>query len=213
MMQVDINLLPRSSEKKIPYKLGAFVFLLVAALFTAAMYFWGNHYEQKMDTVDQQISNTQALIAAEEAKHEESEAIGSIAILEQAAEWAEHSPIDTVKLMQQLIALLPERGFIQFFSYSEGSDLLLRVQFDTNRDSAYYLNSLLEADWIIDAKLVSLTAEAELPEAAENQESNNLSNSDYVLRYFAEYAISIDRSKVKRNPAAQIAEVDGDDDE
>lgn len=212
-MQVDINLLPRSSEKKIRYKLGAFVFLLVAVLFIAAMYFWGNHYEQKMENVDQRISNTQALIAAEEAKHEESEAIGSIAILEQAAEWAEDSPIDTVKLLQQLIALLPERGFIQFFSFSESSDIILKVQFDTNRDSAYYLNSLLEADWIVNAALVSLAADAEPPESAEGQETNKLPNTDYVPRYLAEYKVSIDRTKVKRKTLAEKVIIEGENDE
>lgn len=212
-MQVEINLLPRNSEKKIPFKLGAIVFLLSAALTIAGIYFLGNHYEQKMAQVDQQIASTQALIAAEEAKHEESEAIGSIATLQQAAQWADDYPIDTVKLMQQLIGLLPERGFIQFFSYSEGTGLILKVQFDTNRDSAYYLNSLSEADWIIDAKLVSLTAEAEPPEMDEEQEGNELPNSDYVPRYLAEYALSIDRSKLKNKTAAEEAEVEGEENE
>lgn len=209
-MQVEINLLPKGSEKKIPYKLWALIIFLVAALFTIAMYFWGNHYEKKMDKLDQQILSTQALIAAAEAKHEKTDAIGSIAILQQAAEWAEQSPIDTVKLMQQLIALLPERGFIQFLSYSEGSDLILKVQFDTNRDSAYYLNSLVESEWILDAKLVSVTAEAE---STGEQVANKLPNSDYVPRYFAEYAISIDRSAVKRKISAGEAKIEGDENE
>ncbi len=212
-MQVEINLLPRSSEKKITYKIGVLILILVAALSIAIIYFWGNHYEQKLDKVNQQISNTQTLIAAEDAKHEESDAVGSIAVLQQAAEWADHYPIDTVKLMQQLIALLPERGFIQFFSYTEGSKLILKVQFDTNRDSAFYLNSLLEADWVIDAKLKSLTANAEAPDTVEEQEGNKLPNSYYVPRYLAEYEISFDRAKVKRKTAAGKQDVEGENDE
>lgn len=213
-MQVEINLLPRSSEKNITLRRVLVAFLLLSLLVIAVIHFWGKFYETKLEAVDKQLASAQSLILAEEEKVKENDAVDSVTTLQQAVSWADDYPIDTVKLMQQLISLLPERGFIQFFSFSE-DELLLKVQFDTNRDSAYYLNSLTEADWIVDAQLVKLAADASGSDSVEDKEADELLNAEFVPRYLAEYEITINRSKVKRNSVvAKVQEVaEGERDE
>lgn len=213
-MQVEINLLPRTREKKISLRLVLAALLLTSALVITVIYLWGNFYDRKLEAVDQQLASTQSLIISEEGKLKDNAALDSVTTLQQAVSWAEDYPIDTVKLMQALISLLPERGFIQFFSFSE-EGLLLKVQFDTNRDPAYYLNSLTEADWVLGAELVKLTADTPGSDPVEDQKADELLNAEFVPRYLAEYKITINRSKVKRNSVvAKVQEVaEGDQDE
>lgn len=60
--------------------------------------------------------------------------------------------------MRHLTALLPERGFIQSFAYTEAGTVTISVQFDSSREAAYFIESLKDSDWIEDVSLTSLTA-------------------------------------------------------
>lgn len=60
--------------------------------------------------------------------------------------------------MNHLTSLLPERGFIQSFAYTEAGTVTISVQFDNAREAAYFLENLKDSDWIEDVSLTSLTA-------------------------------------------------------
>ena len=77
----------------------------------------------------------------------------SITLLKNAVEWANNYPIQTIPVMQHLTGLLPERGFIQTFGYTEAGTVTLSVQFDSSREAAYFFDNLNESDWIDEASL------------------------------------------------------------
>ena len=99
----------------------------------------------------------------------------SITLLKNAVEWANSYPIQTIPVMQHLTGLLPERGFIQTFGYTEAGTVTLSVQFDSSREAAYFLENLNESDWIDEANLSSLTAQ-EVEEAEETAATNTTDN-------------------------------------
>lgn len=91
--------------------------------------------------------------------------------------------------MQHLTGLLPERGFIQTFAYTEAGTVTISVQFDSAREAAYFLDNLNESEWIDDANLSSLTAKEQeenkeaVPSTGTNsqQTSANVNNQSIVV--------------------------------
>ena len=75
----------------------------------------------------------------------------------QAVTWAVNHQKDTYKLLDEITALLPKRGFIQSFSYQETGDVSLTVQFDTTRQAADFLNHLQASKYIKTSELKSVT--------------------------------------------------------
>jgi hypothetical protein len=73
--------------------------------------------------------------------------------------------------MQHLTALLPERGFIQSFGYTETGTVTISVQFDNPREAAYFLDSMNKSDWIDKASLSSLNAQAIVDSSASTTQS------------------------------------------
>jgi Tfp pilus assembly protein PilN len=160
-MLVEINLLPQKEPKK-------FAFFIVLGVFLAVLLFAGIYYyflisstKANIDTVDREISMTQKVREQQEQKSNVVETTDSVSKLKTAIDWADTYPIETIPVMRHLTSLLPERGFIQSFGYTEAGTITLTVQFDSSREGAYFLNSLLESEWVEDANLSSLTAAAQ----------------------------------------------------
>lgn len=156
-MLVEINLLPKKEPKNymvITILLGTLLLLLVAGFFL----FWqGISYQNEIASLDNQISTTQKLAAIEQEKLDGGQSTNSIAALESAVSWVSENPLKTVPIIKQVTALLPQRGFIQTISYAEAGSVNLTVQFDTSRDAAYYLKTLLDSDWFSHVSLSSVT--------------------------------------------------------
>ena len=157
-MLVEINLLPQKEPRKKSF------FILVAALavlfLSLGTYYILQIQSTKSDiaNMDNQIKMTKELAAIEEKNANKSESELSITLLKGAVEWANSYPIKTIPVMQHLTGLLPERGFIQTFGYTEAGTVTISVQFDSAREAAFFLDNLNESDWIDDANLSSLTA-------------------------------------------------------
>lgn len=169
-MLVEINLLPKKErgKKGLVIMLVSFVAVL---LIVGGAYFWQIQLvKSDIAAVDSQIGTTKKLAEIEQKNAGKNAATLSITVLKNAVEWAESYPIQTVPVMQHLTALLPERGFIQSFGYTEAGTVTLSVQFDSSREAAYFLDNLNESDWIDEASLSSLTAQ-EIDEA-KNTETN-----------------------------------------
>jgi Tfp pilus assembly protein PilN len=157
-MLVEINLLPQKEPRKKSF------FIIIAAMavifLSLGTYYFLQIQSTKSDiaNLDSQIKMTKDLAAIEEKNANKSESELSITLLKSAVEWANSYPIQTIPVMQHLTGLLPERGFIQTFAYSEAGTVTISVQFDSAREAAYFLDSLNESEWIDDANLSSLTA-------------------------------------------------------
>ena len=159
-MLVEINLLPQKEPKKIGFiiTLSSLVALLI---FVGAFYFWQtNAAKNEMALLDRQITMTKRITNNENKSTETGSATSSVSQLKSAIEWANEYPIQTLPVMRHLTSLLPERGFIQNFAYTEAGTISLTVQFDSAREAAYFLDNLNESKWIEESSLSSLTAAA-----------------------------------------------------
>lgn len=166
-MLVDINLLPQKEPKRYSFII-TLSSLLVLTVLIGGCYFWKAHtIKNELASLEQQISNTQKNV---EKENQTSASSGSVNQLKSAIQWANEYPIQTVPVMQHLTSLLPERGFILSFGYTETGAVTLSVQFDTAREAAYFLDSLNHSKWVEEASLSSLSA------AQSKTESNTTNN-------------------------------------
>ncbi|MBI0576509.1 PilN domain-containing protein [Neobacillus cucumis] len=175
-MLVEINLLPKKEPKKINLIIalgsGLALFLLIGGI-----YLWQiKSTKSDVAEVDRQISMTQKIAEQQQQKSDSAQSINSVSQLKGAIEWANSYPIHTIPVMKHLTSLLPERGFIQSFSYTEAGTVSLTVQFDSAREAAYFLDSLNESKWFEEASLNSLsTTETNTADTA--AVSNNQTNT------------------------------------
>jgi Tfp pilus assembly protein PilN len=180
-MLVEINLLPQKEPKKIGFiitlsSLGAILLL------AGAFYLWQtNAAKNEIASLDRQITMTKKIADNANKSTETVAATSSVSQLKSAIEWANEYPIQTIPVMRHLTSLLPERGFIQSFAYTEAGTVSLTVQFDSTREAAYFLDNLNESKWIEEASLSSLSAEATADNsttASTDQTSTSVSSTD-----------------------------------
>lgn len=155
-MLVEINLLPQKERKS-----AAFIVIvsIVAALFvlaTAIYLYEINSTKGTIASTEKEIEQTQVLVSDLQKQVGSSAAGNSVNQLKTAIDLAEKNRIETVPVMLQLTALLPERGFIQSFSYQESGAVSLTVQFDTTTEAAAYLNSLTNSSMVTSVSMTSL---------------------------------------------------------
>jgi Tfp pilus assembly protein PilN len=157
-MLVEINLLPQKESKKTSF-LFILSSLLVLIILLSVFYFWQTQTLKNENTsLDKQITMTKKITDKKNKQSEIVESVSSVSQLKNAIVWANDYPIQTISVMQHLTSLLPERGFIQSFGYTEAGTVTLSVQFDNAREAAYFLDSLNHSEWIEEASLSSLEA-------------------------------------------------------
>jgi type IV pilus assembly protein PilN len=202
-MLVDINLLPKKEHRKSSQFVIAISILLLLAAASIAIYIQGSTYESKMASVDKQIESVQKQNTVHQEKLSGDEAGNSAIKLQSAVQWAEQYPMETVLLMQNIIALLPERGFIQNFEYSNLNTVLITIQYDASREAAYYLSALKQSEWVLEADLLKVVAE-KMEEEAEEPESSEIGTSaEKILpRYSAAYKITFNPEYFKGSKSA-----------
>ena len=196
-MLVEINLLPKKEPKNyalLAIALAALVLFLVAGIY---ILWQGMSLQNQLNVIETQISTTKKMTEIEQAKLGNNQSENSIAELASAVEWAKDEPLKSVPIINHVTALLPERGFIQTISYTETGTVTLTVQFDTNRDAAYYLKTLLDSEWISEAKLASLTTDEKTNSTSESDESPTL-NDQLVPRYINQYNLTLDRDFINK---------------
>jgi preprotein translocase subunit YajC len=158
-MLIEINLLPQKEPRK--FNLIIFIILISLIVMISSFYIWQiQSTKNNVKEVDRQIETIKEISAKEAENAQQDQSIMSVSVLKNAVEWANTYPIQTIPVMQHLTALLPERGFIQSFGYTETGTVTISVQFDNPREAAYFLDSLNKSDWIGKVSLSSLNAQA-----------------------------------------------------
>jgi type IV pilus assembly protein PilN len=201
-MLVEINLLPKKDPKSIALLViigSTVLILLIAGLFI----FWqGSRLNDELKSLNNQISTTQKQVEVEQAKLEKNN-LGSDSFtqLESAVQWANAEPIKSAPVLKRVVALLPERGFIQTISYAETGTVTMTVQFDSSRQAAYFYKTLLDADWIKDATLSSLATTE--PEKADTENTANQKDDGIVPRYTGQYSITLNRDIINSQELAE----------
>ncbi|MEH7332710.1 PilN domain-containing protein [Neobacillus drentensis] len=156
-MLVEINLLPQKEPKK--FNIIYLSSIVAALVLIGGVYFWQiQSVKSDVEAVDSQIVATKKLADKQQQNANQAQVASSAGLLKSAVEWVKNYPIQTIPVMRHLTSLLPERGFIQSFAYTEAGTVTLSVQFDSAREAAYFLENLKESAWIADASLSSLSA-------------------------------------------------------
>ncbi len=225
-MLVEINLLPQKEPRK--FNLVILIVLLALIIFVGAFYFWQiQSTKSEVANLEKQISITKETAAKQEKNAEKNESQMSISLLKDAVDWANTYPVQTIPIMQHLTSLLPERGFIQSFTYAEAGTVILTVQFDSAREAAYFLDNLGESEWVGEPTLNSLTVEKKdeeestatepankegagvtegqtpeqtstTPATATTTIENKLNTNDlYLPRYIGQFEIKLNMVKIK----------------
>lgn len=209
-MLVEINLLPKKEHKKSSMLIMTFAGIFIFVVTASIIYFQGSSYENRMASLDKQIESAQKLNEVQQAKLAEGEGGSSAVKLQNAVDWAEQYPFYTVPLLQKIIALLPERGFIQHFEYSNKDSVIIMIQLDASRDAAFYLSSLKGSEWVEKVTLMNIVAETKDEETATtaNEISSEQEEVKILPRYVAEFEISFKPEFFKENKG--IASKGGD---
>ncbi|WP_335546645.1 PilN domain-containing protein [Neobacillus drentensis] len=174
MMLVDINLLPQKEPKKISFLI-TLSCLLALIILIGGFYFWKTQIlKDELTSLDKQITMTKQIAEKQDKKSETVASADSVSQLKSAIDWVNEYPIQTIPVMRHLTALLPERGFIQSFGYTESGSVAISVQFDSAREAAFFLDSLNRSKWIEEASLSSLaTTTSETETTATNTVASN----------------------------------------
>ncbi|MGG0716317.1 fimbrial protein [Robertmurraya massiliosenegalensis] len=209
-MLVDINLLPQKEAKNKSLLTLAIVSSAILLIGVVIAVFLNNSYNSKLAELEDQISLTEQLVEVEQQKIVAYQSSNSITDLENTVKWAQSYPLKTVPVLKNLTAILPERGFIQSFTYEETGSIRITVQFEMSREAAYFLNSLLESSWVNDAKLNSLDAVTN-DKFTEMEDIEDERTANYIPRYLGQYEIELNREVLKENGDPSLEE--GRDDE
>src|SRR5690606_692190 len=141
-MLVDINLLPQKERDRPAFIIAAISILVLAIIIWAVLFFLA----QRNDNAQAELAAQSAELALQQAELrtqlEQTVSLNEEQQLKVTVDWAESYQYDTVPLMNELVSMLPERGFIENFSYIGPNTAILTLQFDTTREAAYYLTQL-----------------------------------------------------------------------
>ena len=166
-MLVDINLLPEKEKERSTLLITALVIIGVAILFWATLFILSHNLSKETVQVEEQISGIQASQATIREVLQPTAGAGDREQLTATVDWAEAHRFDTLPLLRELIAILPERGFFISFEFTAPHTSTVTVQFDDKSEAAYYLTRVKNSEDVLNATLESLTAvELEEEEAA-----------------------------------------------
>ncbi|GEN82332.1 hypothetical protein SLU01_06440 [Sporosarcina luteola] len=157
-MLVDINLLPEKERERSTLLIAALVIIGVAILFWATLFILSHRLSKETVQVEAQISGIQASQATIREGLQPTTDAGDREQLTATVDWAEAYRFETLPLLRELIALLPERGFFVSFEFTAPHESNVTVQFDDKSDAAYYLTRVKTSEEIANATLESLTA-------------------------------------------------------
>ena len=188
-MLIEINLL---QQKKQDTRRPIFIMLtltFIIAIIAAVLLLQIQSERAELNSLSAELQVTKAMREAEELKLTSGESFQSVAKLEAAILFAEESQFRTVPVLEHLITRLPERGFIQSWSYNEDGSIRLLVQFDAMRDAAFYLTELTRSNWIKETTIQSVST-SEL-------DSIVMGSQTPIPRYLADYELTLDKEAIQ----------------
>ncbi|MCA1318750.1 PilN domain-containing protein [Bacillus tianshenii] len=204
---VDINLLPRKQARDITtplvYGICGFFVLFVVVLLVIFQHL----VSEDVARAERGLENVQALRAAKEESIRTPQNSSSAQRLENTVQWAEEYPVEMVPVMQELVRMLPDRGFVQSFSYAENGALNVTVQFDQSKDAAYYLYHLNGNGYFRNVNLSSVST------ATVGEEED----AEVLPRYIAQYSLEFDKAAIKaeeqETPETEGEETESDEED
>ncbi|WP_201713642.1 PilN domain-containing protein [Rossellomorea arthrocnemi] len=208
-MLVDINLLPQNEKRSRRWLYVVIGVLSVGILAVMILLILAGTIGKDVDVLTAELQSTKQLRAEKEQSISDFESSDAWVQLESAVSWAESYPIDTVPVLEHLVELLPERGFLKEFTYAEDGRSQLSIQFDTSSEAAYYLTHLKESKYIQDATLSSLATES----ISENDSQSAVNTETILPRYLGQFEITLNRNEIKKMETEESSDKQGGDSE
>lgn len=224
-MLVDINLLPQKERDRPAFLIAAISILLMAVIIWAILAFLAGSHEREQAVLAAQSVQVAAEQEAIRTQLEAAQGMNEEQQLKATVDWAEGYQFDTVPLLQELVSILPERGFFESFSYTGLDQAILSVQFDTAREAAYYL-AQLKASELIESATLDSVAQNEI-DTAETEEGVVVEEAiiEEMPRYIASYtlifvderiptddtAVPIEGETAVEEPAEEVVEEPAED--
>lgn len=193
MMLVDINLLGDKERDRPGFVVAAISLILLGLVTGLVLYFLGNTYSNKQQVLAAQSAEVVGQQAAIQEQMVTTAALSDTQKLQKTVEWAESYQYDTLPLIRELTSLLPERGFFMSFAFSTPNQVNISAQFDTSRDTAFYLTQLKSSEMITDVELSTVSYQPVVEEAVEETEvitTDDEDKEEVMPRYLATYAIT-----------------------
>lgn len=205
-MLVDINLLPKKEQER-PVMLLAIVGVFVIAILIWTIFFLMAQ-SQKNSQAEADTEKTQLAIQSAEIQAQLDAAVGisDEQQLKTTVDWAEAYQFDTLPLLADLVDRLPERGYLESFSFTEPNLATLNIQFDSSREAAYYLTQLKASELVDSVVLDSVTNKEQAVVDEDDEDSQTEEEAIETPRYAASYSlVYLD----ERFPAEEL-DVDGE---
>lgn len=179
-MLVEINLLPKKEPKNIALLFWAGILAGASAIFLIVFFIALHQTKQDLAAVNQQIKQTEALQAAEQAAQKSNADIQDFKKLSSAVKWASDTPVKTVPVLDKLTKLLPQYGYITDFSCgSTGANVT--VQFDSFDEAVYFLKRLNDSQYFSGAVLDSIKMNTETAGESSSGTSKTGSSSSFAV--------------------------------
>lgn len=204
---IDINLLPEKEKKGTVFVYSLAIILLLFLVGSLYFFFSLRSVHMKTESTVRSISKTEQLIEVQQTKLLVSESSQGMKDLERTVESMMDYPVKTVPVLNELISLLPSRGFIQALEYSGRQTINASIQFDSSREAAYYLHHLKGVEWIREAEILEMTAET-------TESKNMLSAENEVApRYLVEYSLTLDSKMLQELKEAEDTSLEEGDEQ
>jgi type IV pilus assembly protein PilN len=168
---------------------------LLMILFSLLTFLQVQRYNNQINQLQNNITSYEQSIASIQ-QDVNAASTNSYVELSNAVEWAANSPIKSVAVLKHLTSLLPERGFLLTYSYTETGTLSLSIQFDTKKEAAYYLKWLNDSEWIANVRLSSLLSSQIETNGESSLTLNETETEAYLPRYTGNFEITLNRESI-----------------
>ncbi|WP_347862659.1 hypothetical protein U0355_05850 [Salimicrobium sp. PL1-032A] len=183
MAAVQINLLEEKEQKnRMPHFLiagAAVVFLLIVLVF----WLQAREVQEENRRLEEELAG---LKATETEISSATDQVGTERQMLQQAVNSLEEHASVAELLKETVALLPERGYIEYFSLEDNAVITMDVRFDNLQETATYLDLLDHYERTSDVDLVGVT-EKELDAVVDP--------FDYRSPYLATYRVELPGSE------------------
>ncbi|WP_432355779.1 hypothetical protein [Sporosarcina sp. A2] len=180
-MLVDINLLPEKEKERSSFLYVALAVLGAALLFWLIFFLLTRSVTLDTERLEDQQMKLQVTQSELTARLNRSETAQSHDQLATSVQWAEDYRYETTPLLEDLVSLLPRRGFFRTFAFATPHQATIEVQFDDKMEAAYYLTRMLSSEYVETASIESVETE-------DIEEEENTAKY-WLPRYVATYTI------------------------
>ena len=184
-MLPEVNLLPKYERtESVLYNVfivGVILLILLAGILSY-FYFTTKSELSKVEERVESLSHEKELLEASIAGMQKVETTN----FEDIVAYVDSFATPTSILVDELIALLPEHGYLSALTYDFNS-VQIETQFETLPDSSTYVADLLESVYLKDVEVDQISTFS-----LDGESEDMLADNDVIPRYHVDYSLEID---------------------